>query len=196
MAANFSSNGQLYLQALGFTFVTARSNSGGTDFAFLFDSAGDDAFVGRPGIATLYAQGPVPAFVSEAIGFAAVSARASTGNDLATLFDSSGDDVFTANARTGLATMRGTGFFNETVGFRQVFAYGSQGTDRANLTDSTGVDTFFGRRFDGRMSGPGYATVASGFDFVSIFSPDGPANLLDIANLGYVFNRSGVWNPV
>ncbi len=195
-AANFSANGQLYLQALGFTFVTARSNSGGTDFAFLFDSAGDDAFVGRPTTATLYAQGPVPAFVSEAIGFAAVSARASTGNDLATLFDSSGDDIFTSNARTGLATMRGTGFFNETVGFRQVFAYASGGTDRANLTDSTGVDTFFGRGVDGRLSGPGFSHVASAFEFVSIFSPDGPANLLDIANLSYVFNRSGTWNPV
>lgn len=187
---NFSGPAGLYLQALGFTTVSARSVVGGVDRAFLHDTAGNDTFESTPAVASLSG----PGYVSQAVGFDTVLARASLGVDRAVFFDSEGNDLFVAN-RTS-ATMSGPGYFNQGVGFDIISAFASEGFDVARITDSPVNDLFVGRGHDGTLTSAGFSIFVTRFDTVNLFGTQGGVNRLDIRNLIYLLNPSGAWTLV
>jgi len=161
------------LTGVGYTAVltdvhTVVVNGQANDTAWLYDSAGDDTFVGTETWSTMSGQG----FHSQVDGFGEVTAVGSTGNDMAELYGSTGDDVFTATSSYG--QMSGAGYQNRAEGFDQIVASaGEGGNDVAWLYDSAGDDQFFGRQTYGFMRGSGVLNVAVGFDRINAIATAG-----------------------
>ena len=161
------------LAAAGYTAVltdvhTVVVNGQANDTAWLYDSAGDDLFVGTQTWSAMSGSG----FHSQVEGFGQVFAVASTGNDTANLLGSAGDDLFVATQTYG--RMTGPGYQNRVEGFDQVLAVaGEGGNDVAWLFDSAGDDKFFGRQNYGFMMGPGVLNYAQGFDRVNAIASAG-----------------------
>jgi hypothetical protein len=163
-------NASGYLRsASGFASTCGRSLVGGVDEAHLYDSAGDDLFVGRP--TSSYLVGP--RFSAYALGFPTVAAHAvNGGNDEARLYDApavgafpSGDDTF--NARPASSELSRPGVFSlQADGFDKVAAFATTGSDIGYFLDSPGDDVFKGTPTYAQMKGPGYDNYANGFDEV------------------------------
>jgi hypothetical protein len=163
-------NSSGYLRsASGFDYTCGRSLIGGIDEAHLYDSPGDDLFVGRP--TSSYLVGP--GFSAYALAFPAVAAHAvNGGNDEARLYDApaigafpAGDD--TLNARPVSSELVRPGVFSlQAEGFDKVSAFATSGTDVAHFFDSPGDDTLKGTPTYAQMKGPGYDNYASAFDEV------------------------------
>lgn len=161
-----SSAGWAYASA--FASVTAYGAKG--DTAFLYDSAGDDAFTSRPDGASLVGEG----FANAVSGFGRVNAFATAGgNDAASFADSAGNDTFTA--RGGLSSMIGKTFKNYASGFETNHAVSSHGgADRAYLYDSAGADAFEAHRnLAGLTTEAGILNDAAGFARVSAYATAG-----------------------
>ena len=151
-------------------YATAGNAGGVGDQAFLYDSAGNDTFVGRPEYGLLKGAG----FYNYAQGFGEVTANATAGDaggvgDQATLYDSSGNDTFIGTPKYGL--LKGPGFQNLAQGFDQVNVYATAGDaggvgDQATLYDSAGNDIFVGRPEYSLMKGTGFYNYVQGFDHV------------------------------
>src|SRR5262249_5364029 len=94
---------------------TIVANGGPRVLAYLYDSRGNDTFVGTPG--TAYLQGP--GFHNQATGYKEVLAWSTAGGaDQALLRDSPGNDTFAATPT--YAFLAGSGFRNQANGFRSV----------------------------------------------------------------------------
>src|SRR5262249_52730838 len=87
------SGGGSAVSVAGFKTVRATTSSS-ADVAYLYDSTGDDVFVGTPGSGSLQSslQGAATSYFNVAVGFSQVYASSTMGNDVATLFDSAGND--------------------------------------------------------------------------------------------------------
>ncbi|MDH3718867.1 MAG: CAP domain-containing protein, partial [Planctomycetota bacterium] len=112
------------------------------DFAYLFDSAGNDRFNAWPTTAQMVGDG----FVHSVSGAGRVYAYATAGGtDRAFLYDSTGADTLVA--RPDYSYLRGDNFYNYARGFDRVYAYATAGgdNDRAYLHDSLGADTLVAR---------------------------------------------------
>ncbi|MHC4404851.1 MAG: hypothetical protein ACYTG0_34820, partial [Planctomycetota bacterium] len=137
----------------------------------LYDSPGDDRFVGTP----QYGMMSGADFSSRAFGFRYVHAHAVRGGaDVAKLYDSAGDDCFIGTPESG--TMYGDTFYNRAIAFRSVGAFATAGgTDVAELYDSALADHLeaaaaWACLYD---DGLGFSNRAEGFDSGTAFSTDG-----------------------
>jgi VCBS repeat-containing protein len=187
---NFSGPAGLYLQALGFATVSARCVNGGFDRAFLFDTAGNDVFSATPQVASLSGTG----YAHQVVGFDSVQARSNAGVDRASFSDSAGADLFVVDRQT--ATLSGAGFVHQAVGFSIVAAQASSSADVARLTDTPGNDAFVGRGADGALTSAGWSVSLTRFGTVHLAGTQGGVNRLDVLNLTYVLQLTGIWTPV
>ncbi len=187
---NFSGPAGLYLQAQGFASVSARSVGGGVDRAFLVDTADNDVFVATPQVASMSGTG----YVHQAVGFDSVQARSTAGVDRASFTDSAGADLFVVDRQT--ATLSGAGFIHQAVGFSIITAQASSSADVARLTDTPVNDAFVGRGSEGTLTSSGWSVSLTQFGTVHLAGTQGGVNRLDVLNLTYVLNLTGVWTPV
>ncbi len=141
-------NGAYLNFAIGFANVTVdvESAPGGTDRAFLYDTAGPDTFVGNAHVATMDwgSDGNGEVFDIVASGFTRVNGYSSGHmDDMASLVGSELPDRF--YAYDGHSYMRETGgaYLNYAIGFANASAQAGGGNDnRAYLYDSVGDDMF------------------------------------------------------
>jgi hypothetical protein len=166
---------QLNADASGVEHVEVYSRSG-SDYAFLYDSTGDDTLVATVGRVAVVGDG----FRQEVHGFERVYAYATRGgHDIAELYDSSGNDTLWATDYG--ASISGRGFYHYVQQFDRVYAYATQGgTDVARLYDSPGNDTFFADTVSASLSGAGYYQFARYFDRVYAYATRGGT---DVARL-------------
>ena len=148
--------------------ITVRGE-GGDDVAKLFDSTGNDSFVGRPYSATLYGSD----FSNRAADFRYVHAFSGAGgDDVAKLFDSAGNDSFLGKPNS--ATLYGNDFSNRAVYFRYVHAFSeSGGDDVAQLYDSGRNDSFEGRPKSAKLYGDSFFNRAVHFGTVLAHAVNG-----------------------
>jgi hypothetical protein len=160
-------SGALVVDVTGVGSIYAYGGSG--DAAVLSDSASDDTFISSGNIQSLKG----PGFVSEAIGFPTVYARAGAGGkDVAYLTDSVGGSTFVG--APGHAYLSGNGKVTDMSGFQQVYAYDtSGGTDLAYLYDGAGADSFVATPAYGSLMGTGFLNDAIGFKTVNAFASGG-----------------------
>ena len=189
-----------YNLAKGFDQVTAfavAGNAGGAgDQANLFDSAGNDTFIGRSTYSLLKGSG----FYNLVQGFGRVSAYATAGDaggagDQASLYDSAGNDTFVGRPEYGL--MKGTGYYNYAQWFDKVYAYATAGgTDLANLYDGIGNDTLYARANEGWLQGSNYYNYFKGFGTVNAYANAGGNDTLNVRSVTFTFNRYGTWENI
>jgi hypothetical protein len=146
---------------------TITVNGGAGDVAYLFDSAGNDTFIGTPTYATFSGTG----FRNTAAGFPQVSAFASAGADVALLFDGPGSDLFIATPT--YAYLQAGASLNVVSGFDQVRGTSSGGGDLALLFDSAGNDVFVAYPTYSYLAGTGFLNLAAGFAQVRASSTGG-----------------------
>ena len=165
--------------ATQFERVFAYSQPGALDQAYLYDSKGDDRFIGRPDKSVMVGEGIYYA----ASDFDEVFAYSNIGGtDRAVMHDSAGDDVF--RAWSSHSYMSGENHFYRAQNFDRVYAYSTRGDDVAHFHDSIGDDRFFGRPTRSFMRGNSYYNQASAFDEVYAYSQlggDDRAYLFDSA---------------
>jgi len=115
--------------------------NGGIDKAKLYDSAGDNKLIAKPGYNWFRGDG-LSSYVN---GFSMVDAYATAGGiDTARLYDSAGNDTHTSFPT--LTRLRGNGFNNTARNFEIVEARSSAGgIDTATFHDSAGDDLFVGK---------------------------------------------------
>ncbi len=181
-------------------YATAGDAGGVGDRANLYDSAGNDTFIGRPTYGILSGVN----FYNYAGSFDKVSAYATAGDaggvgDQAYLYDSAGNDTFTG--RSTFSSMVGTGYFNYAGSFNRVYAFATAGDaggvgDRADLYDSTGDDLFYGRSNYGYLSGANFYNYVSSFDSVNAYATGGGTDTLDKDAVDYLFSSFGTWEII
>ncbi len=160
--ASFSS------QAVGFREVYAEAAAGGYDVASLYDSNGDDQFVGRADVSGLR----TAQSYNEVRAFDEVHAYAVNGGaDTADLYDSMGADTFVA--REDFARMSGDGYFTRAKFFEHVTGHSTGGNDEAHLYDTAGDDTFFAAPAAASFSGDGWERRAENFARVFGYASSG-----------------------
>jgi len=124
--------GALYDRAAkAFDNVYAYGENSGTDIAYLYDSAGDDAFVGKPDESRLSS----PGYLAVAKAFDEVHAQASGGTDTAELNDSEWDDALDATT-TSIKLSSNNSYLQylyEVLAFDSVTAKSSTGRDTKNI---------------------------------------------------------------
>ena len=131
------------LQVDNFRIVNANSVNGGSDTANFTDSAGADAFVGRPTISTMDGQ----LFSNRAIGFDTVNATADQGGvDSALFIGAPGvNDVFTGRQTVSSMT-DGSTYSIAAAMFETATARGQfSDMDEAKLFDTAGANQFIAR---------------------------------------------------
>ncbi len=154
----------------GSTIEEIRFDGGaGHDSITLYDSAGDDTFVGSPGGGTLQ----TPTLEAAASDFEFVVAYATAGgNDSAGLYDSPGDDLYVTTPIYGGLT--GNGFEVHTQGFDSVHAFATEGgNDTAKLYDSPGDDKFYANPTEAVISGEGFYRRAMFFEAIHAYANNG-----------------------
>jgi len=119
-----------------FDNLYAYGEDSGTDIAYLYDSAGDDSFLGKPDESRLSGSG----YLAVANAFDEVHAQASDGNDTAELNDSEWDDALNATTTSiKLASNNAyLGYLYEVLAFDSVTAKSTTGRDTKNI--APGVD--------------------------------------------------------
>ena len=141
---------------------------GGSDIAFLFDSAtGNDTFAGKPEFGALIGDG----FASVARDVDQVAAYSTGGTDHAQFFDSAGDEQFVAKPE--YATMTGANFYHVTNGFASNRAYATGGHDVAQFYDSAADDLYVAKPTYALLSGTGFYSFGRGFDATAGYSVKG-----------------------
>ncbi len=156
-----------------FETVDIDSHGGINERAYLYDSAGNDVFVGQTTWARISGSG----FFHEVSNFDRVYAYAREGgDDHVNLYDGASNDRFYGLAAYSLLRGENLEFYNYAFGFDEVHAFAtSGGTDTAYLYDSASNDYFYGL--------PDYAVLrpyndafynhASGFERVNAISNKG-----------------------
>ena len=148
----------LQLDDIGEVHGIGKATDG--DTAEMFDSPGDDMFIGKTNYSKLIGDD----FYLRSKGFSEVTAKATAGGtDQASLVDADGDDLFVATPME--ASMTGTGYSLRSEGFEAVHGYArSGGDDVARLYDSPGDDTFKVTPEYAKMIGDGYLLRAKFFE--------------------------------
>ena len=183
-------------KATGFRFAHAFAIGGGTDRAWLYDSAGSDSFYAYPTYAYLSNTTPGQAFYNRANYFDQVVATSSGGTDIAMFFDSALKDVFTFQAALNDAVMTGSGYVNQALHFRYVYATATTGGDEASLYDSAGDDKFYGSGSIARLYDAGlaaYLVDARSFQKVDVFGSTGTNTRTIVRPIDYALAFSGAW---
>lgn len=164
-----SASYQSTMQAIENVTVNGQS----ADLAYLFDTAGDDSFVGAHNTSTLTSSGGS----NTAAGFGRVFAFANAGgNDTAHFDDGATDDQFVATPSYALMRALTGEFYNYTTGFDSVTAAStSGGADVAQLYDGTGADSLLARADYSQLSADdgSFSNRATGFARVLAFATAG-----------------------
>jgi subtilisin-like proprotein convertase family protein len=151
------------------------TGQGGTDVAYLYDSVGDDGFVGTTTYARLYGDG----FDNQAFAFRyAHGYSLRGGTDVAWLFDDpGGQDTFEAWPHQ--ARLYGNGFYNRVKSFRYVHAYATGGgSDVAYFYDRPdGQDAFEAWPHMARLYGDGFYNRALSFRYVHAYATAGGSDV-------------------
>jgi len=124
--------GALYdRMAKAFDNVYAYGEGSGSDLAYLYDSAGDDTFTGKPDEGRLSG----PGYLAVAKAFDEVHAQASSGNDTAELNDSEWDDALDATTTSIKLASNNEHlqYLYEVLAFDSVTAKSSTGRDTKNI---------------------------------------------------------------
>ena len=155
---------------------------GGADFAFMYDSAGDDEFITERGYGKLSGQG----FALETFDFMYNYGYATThdgGNDVARMYDTPDADKFKfdwPNPGQFFGKMYGGGlYYNRAKFFERIEAVMTDGKNSARLFDSEGNDTYVGNKSESRLTGPGFDVTVSGYDSIIAYASKGD----DVAHL-------------
>ncbi|GAA4430554.1 S8 family peptidase [Bremerella cremea] len=152
----------------GANVISARAIYGGIDTAALYDSSGNDYFIGRGQDSYLLSNGTTLA----TYGFERTNVYSSGGSDQAYLYDSKGNDTFTSYGSS--AVLSGSGYTNSVYNYTRVMAIAMNGgTDIATFYDTAGNDVYVARGTQATMYGPGYYTSAQGFDRTTAVSTKG-----------------------
>jgi subtilisin family serine protease len=154
------------LSATDVEMKTANSG-GGPDFAYLFDSSGNDAVASLPNqVTTTLAGGQT----LQANNYARTKVWAMFGGvDTAAIYDGAGNDAYFGGAYRGV--MMGSGFNNEVLGFDHINVHATAGgIDQATLYDSFGNDVLTAWHNRATMTGPGFSYEALGFERVKAWS--------------------------
>ncbi|MAT71691.1 MAG: hypothetical protein CMJ58_19465 [Planctomycetaceae bacterium] len=189
LAGNTDLTGANYaVSAVGFGTATVHGG-GGNDRAYLFDTAGDDEFVGTSDIRRMEGAG----YQNTVQAFDRVDAYATAGgNDQAYLYDTAGNDQFFGKSE--FSWMQGAGYLNFVKSFDRVEAYSTAGgSDRAYLYDSAGDDTFVGRSDSSWLEGGNFFNYAEGFDRVDAYATAGgydQARMYDSAGNDQFYGKS------
>ncbi|MEX0726652.1 MAG: hypothetical protein WD065_10310, partial [Planctomycetaceae bacterium] len=127
-------------RSYGFDRVYAYSYAGGIDEAYLYDSSGDDRFIGKDVRSTI--QNADISYYGSASRFEKVYAFAvNGGNDRADLNGTADNDVLVSGVNT--STMSAAAYFYEVTAFETVNAYaGAGGSDSSTISDTAGNDSF------------------------------------------------------
>lgn len=154
-------NSSVMVQISGVEKV-AFASGGGSDRAYLYDSAGGDTLSASPGDTKLSGVG----FEHHLTDVRSIYVHATAGgNDVAYLYDSAGDDRLAI--RPEFTSLRGAEFLSLVYGFDRVNAYGTAGgNDTADLYDSAGDDRMSANATNAYISGPGYYSQARNFESV------------------------------
>ena len=170
---------QAIINGVAYTFDASTAsqftfNGGaGADTAKLYDSVGDDTFLGQSQGSTLKGAG-YSCFVTSVHSVYAYSTAG--GNDTAELWDSAGNDVFTA--RPTYATLRSGDAFNSVHNFENVYGYAAHGgRDFAFLYDSPDDDVFISRPTYSYIRGAGFYNFAKDFESVRSYSTAGGSDV-------------------
>lgn len=183
----------LHFQVTGNDFgtINVKSGSGGNDFARVFGSALDDAFVARPESAIMRNSWSI----NRIFGFDSVIARAAKGVNRARFIDSAGNDEFVG--KSTFSKMSGEGYSNKAVGFGSVAAISNNGgQDTAYLFDSDNSDDkFYGRAKQGRLFGELFSNLARGFDVLEVRASGG-FDTWNSRNEKFEPIRIGLWDRI
>ncbi|WP_246105874.1 S8 family peptidase [Rosistilla ulvae] len=154
-------NGSIMVQMTSVEKISV-AGGGGSDRAYLYDSAGNDTLSASPGDTKLSGVGYEHALT----GIRSIYVHATAGgNDTAYLYDSAGDDRLAI--RPEFTSLRGDDFLSLVYGFDRVNAYGTAGgNDTADLYDSAGDDRMSANATNAYISGPGYYSQARHFESV------------------------------
>jgi hypothetical protein len=155
----------LSLQLTGGGYEVDVSNTSaitvaGSGAATLFDSTGNDTFVGQPTTSALMGTG----YSNTVSGYANVSVSSSGGTDTAYLYGSTGTDRFYGHenaAQASTSMLAGSGFQYQTTGFRYVFGLSVGGTDTAYLYNNSGTANSFESN-DHLSTGTSYSVLYGG----------------------------------
>ncbi len=168
-STKFTMSGSGYKNEVsGARSVLARANSGGVDSAVLYDSSGNDYFIGRGKDAYMMTSNSTVS----TYGFDRTSVYSTGGNDQAYLYDSAGNDTF--NSYGTSSVLSGPGYINTVYNFARVTAMAMNGgNDIATFYDTAGNDTYVARGNQAYMYGAGYYTITQGFDRSTAISSKG-----------------------
>jgi hypothetical protein len=145
----------------------AFNGAGGTDYANLYDSVGNDQFVLNPNSATL----TTDSYQISVNQIDRVNAFSTSGSDSVTFNDSAGDDIF--DHRDGLSVLNGAGYTSLADGFANVNVVSRGGNDIAQVFDTAGNDTFIGNQGDTEMHADGLVVKTEGFKHVNLIARNG-----------------------
>jgi hypothetical protein len=169
-------------------YATAGSGSGngGADEAWLYDSSGDDTFIGTPDSSRMFGDGKLMGngnlvdekFFYRAKSFETVHAYARPGGrDVAVLLDSDGDDTLSSTKKRSELTgqdSQGRDFRILTKSFYAVSAYAlAGGDDTADLWGSVHDDQFQASPDQARIFENGSYSLARYFDTVHAWGNGG-----------------------
>jgi len=164
--------------ARGFERVDAYATAGGSDRAYLYDSAGNDLFYGLPEYALM--QGENAEYTNFAHGFDRVDGYATAGgSDRAYLYDSAGNDLFYGLPEYALMQGENAEFTNFARGFGRVDALATAGgTDRSFLYDSVGDDILRVGTDSQTLEGNGFYNSTNGFEQAYAYASGGVDQVL------------------
>ncbi|MFN3150589.1 S8 family serine peptidase [Bremerella sp.] len=155
-------------EVTGARSVSARSIYGGIDTAMLYDSSGNDYYIGRGTDSYMLTSSSSIA----TYGFERTNVYSTGGNDQAYLYDSKGNDTFTSYGSSSV--LSGSGFTNTVYNYDRVLAIAMNGgNDTATFHDTVGNDVYIARGNQATMYGAGYYVMAQGFDRTTAVSTKG-----------------------
>ena len=180
--------------------VEAYAEAGGYDHARLYDSNGDDHYIGgKPLGLTQYSALTTENYVQGETGFRSYVESfensyglARIGDDTAYIYDTAEDDAvqgYLGNNWTAIFEDNdhdyqydGNEYFNKAKSFDAVFVYGSDAIDRdvAQVFDSTGDDTFIATPTTALFEGGGRSIQIDDFDYVHGYAKYGGNDRADL----------------
>lgn len=174
-------------------YATAGDSGGTGDRANLYDSAGNDEFVGSVSQSTLSGDG----YVNRVFGFDQVVVHAVAGGegDVAILDDQVGGAEF--HSHPSFSFLEGDTYLVYVERFDAVTARAPEADidDRsiAFFFDSHSDDTFVGEGEYAILSGPGFRNEAIGFNKVNVDTTAGGFDTLNVKEIDFLFSSSGEW---
>lgn len=155
-------------QAVGFQAVIATSTHG-ADKADLYDSPGNDHYVGQPSVGRMrYDSRASNSGAVQVNDYPLVNVWSTAGNDSAKLVGSS--DADTLSAAPTFTSFTGPRFEHRLDKVYSIIATGGNGADTAMLFDSPGQDTFRLSPGSGSIQGASHMVTVSAFENIQAVS--------------------------